>query len=237
MTRRREPRSRLPFVRGLTFDDLPADVVAQAQRCLLDLIGVAASGRQTDAVAHRARFRRRARWAPATGGARLLFDGRRASAGRRRVRGRRDDRRVRRARRPRADQGPRRRRRAAGAARLRGRRKPCDGREFLTCLVLGYEIATRAGIALHATVPDYHCSGRLECARLRGDRRAHARASTRSATRHALGIAEYHGPRSQIMRCIDHPTMVKDGSGWGAHAGRLGGAASRPTASPARRRC
>ncbi|MEM7567943.1 MAG: MmgE/PrpD family protein, partial [Pseudomonadota bacterium] len=35
----------------------------------------------------------------------------------------------------------------------------------------------------------------------------------------ALGIAEYHGPRSPMMRCIDHPTMVKDGSGWGAMAG------------------
>lgn len=30
---------------------------------------------------------------------------------------------------------------------------------------------------------------------------------------------EYHGPRSQMMRCIDFPTMVKDGSGWGAMAG------------------
>ena len=29
-----------------------------------------------------------------------------------------------------------------------------------------------------------------------------------------LGIAEYHGPRSQMMRCIDHPTMLKDGAGW-----------------------
>jgi 2-methylcitrate dehydratase PrpD len=38
-------------------------------------------------------------------------------------------------------------------------------------------------------------------------------------TREALGIAEYHGPRSQMMRCIDHPTMVKDGSGWGCMAG------------------
>lgn len=38
-------------------------------------------------------------------------------------------------------------------------------------------------------------------------------------TRQALGIAEYHGPRSQMMRCIDHPTMVKDGSGWGAMTG------------------
>src|SRR5699024_11605794 len=36
---------------------------------------------------------------------------------------------------------------------------------------------------------------------------------------HAFGTAEFHGPRSQMMRCIDHPTMVKDGSAWGALAG------------------
>ena len=41
----------------------------------------------------------------------------------------------------------------------------------------------------------------------------------RTQTAHAMGIAEYHGPRSQMMRCIDHPTMVKDGSGWGAMCG------------------
>jgi 2-methylcitrate dehydratase PrpD len=34
-----------------------------------------------------------------------------------------------------------------------------------------------------------------------------------------MGIAEYHGPRSQMMRVIDHATMLKDGSGWGAMAG------------------
>ena len=34
-----------------------------------------------------------------------------------------------------------------------------------------------------------------------------------------MGIAEYHGPRSQMMRCIDHPTMLKEGAGWGAMAG------------------
>jgi len=38
------------FVRGLTFADLPADVVAQARRCLLDLIGVAAAGSRTGAA-------------------------------------------------------------------------------------------------------------------------------------------------------------------------------------------
>src|SRR4051812_41273690 len=35
------------FVHGLHFADLPADVVAQAQRCLRDLIGVAAAGSRT----------------------------------------------------------------------------------------------------------------------------------------------------------------------------------------------
>jgi 2-methylcitrate dehydratase PrpD len=37
--------------------------------------------------------------------------------------------------------------------------------------------------------------------------------------REALGIAEYHGPRSQMMRVIDTPTMLHDGSAWGALAG------------------
>ena len=96
--------------------------------------------------------------------------------------------------------------------------KPIDGREFITCLVLGYEIATRAGMALHATARDYHTSGAwnaLGCAAIG----ARMLGLSADATRHALGIAEYHGPRSQMMRCIDHPTMVKDGSGFGALAG------------------
>ncbi|MFQ5611494.1 MAG: hypothetical protein ACE5H9_05120 [Anaerolineae bacterium] len=54
-------------------------------------------------------------------------------------------------------------------------------------------------------------------------------------TRQAMGIAEYHGPRSQMMRCIDHPTMLKDGSGWGAMAGVNAGmlAAQGFTGAPA----
>src|SRR6185295_7629448 len=32
-------------------------------------------------------------------------------------------------------------------------------------------------------------------------------------------IAEYFGPRGQLARVCDSPSMVKDGSGWGAHAG------------------
>lgn len=93
-----------------------------------------------------------------------------------------------------------------------------SGRDFLALLVYGYEIATRAGIALHATSPDYHTSGAWNAlgvaavaARLRG--------FGIEPLHHALGIAEFYGPRSQMMRCIDHPTMLKDGSGWGAMTG------------------
>ncbi len=92
------------------------------------------------------------------------------------------------------------------------------GREALAAIAVGYEIAGRAAIALHATVSDYHTSGAWNAlgvvaltARLRGlDRRQ---------LREALGIAEYHGPRSQMMREIATPTMLHDGSGWGALAG------------------
>jgi 2-methylcitrate dehydratase PrpD len=93
-----------------------------------------------------------------------------------------------------------------------------SGQELLTTLAIGYEVALRAGLALHATACDYHTSGAwnaLGCAAIVARRLG----LCQETTRHALGIAEYHGPRSQMMRCIDHPTMLKDGSGWGAMAG------------------
>lgn len=93
-----------------------------------------------------------------------------------------------------------------------------SGPEALAALVVGYEVAGRAGIALHATVSDYHTSGAWNAlgvaamaARLRG--------LSPAQLREALGIAEYHGPRSQMMREIAHPTMLHDGSGWGGLAG------------------
>ena len=93
-----------------------------------------------------------------------------------------------------------------------------DFGRFLGLAVAGYEIAIRAGIALHASAPDYHTSGAwvaVGAAALGG----HVLGLDEDRFRHALGVAEYHGPRSQMMRCIDHPTMLKDGSGWGAMTG------------------
>ncbi|UYV36073.1 MmgE/PrpD family protein [Rhodobacteraceae bacterium D3-12] len=97
---------------------------------------------------------------------------------------------------------------------------PADlsGGAFLTALAMGYEFGARASVAQHATAPDYHTSGSWGAVTAAAAGARLLKLDSQQ-TRHALGIAEYHGPRSQMMRCIDHPTMVKDGSGWGAMAG------------------
>ena len=65
------------FVRDLAFDELPGDVVRQAQRCLLDLIGVAAVGSRTQAAAIANAFAA-TQLCGLDRDARILFDGRRA---------------------------------------------------------------------------------------------------------------------------------------------------------------
>src|SRR5215475_7802590 len=95
---------------------------------------------------------------------------------------------------------------------------PISGQEALAALVAGYEIGARAGIALHATVTDYHTSGAWNALGVAAVG-ARLRKLTPDQLREALGIAEYHGPRSQMMRVIDVPTMLHDGSAWGALAG------------------
>ncbi len=211
------------FVRRLTFADLPNDVVASTQRCLLDLIGVAAGGSRARAPAIAAAYA--ATQLCSSGcSARILFDGRRAGLAGTAFAGATTidalD----------GHDGHVLTKGHAGAAVLPALlalvdasalgETPArvDGREFLTRLALGYEVATRAGIALHATVPDYHCSGAwnaLGCAAIA----ARHFAFDSATTRHALGIAEYFGPRGQILRACNSPTMVKDGSGWGALVG------------------
>lgn len=208
----------IAFAHQLRYEDLPETVIAQARRCLLDLIGTAIGGHTTELATIIRNHACRMFGAGVGDGARMLLDGRRASAagaalaggmmidsldchdGHVLVKGH------------------------VGVAVLPALLALIDsgcvvnGREFITALVLGYEIATRAGIALHSTVADYHSSGSwntLACAVL-GARLLKLDANQ---TWHALGIAEYHGPRSQIMRVVDNPTMLKDGSGWGAMAG------------------
>ncbi|MBS7537499.1 MmgE/PrpD family protein [Ancylobacter lacus] len=207
------------FIHDLSYADLPAPVAALARRCLLDLIGVAASGRRTDLARIVTNHAARQFGAGEGGSVRMIFDGRRVSPAGAAYAGASlidsfD-----------AHDGHALTKGHAGVAVLpallafwEAENLALDDREVLTSLVIGYEIATRAGIALHASACDYHTSGAwnaLACAALG----ARLLKLSPAQTREALGTAEYHGPRSQMMRCIDHPTMLKDGSGWGALAG------------------
>jgi 2-methylcitrate dehydratase PrpD len=205
------------FVQHLSFANLPDDVVAQARRCLLDLIGVAAAGSRTNAAQIACHYAA-TQSLSADGGARILLDGRRAGAAGAALAGATmidsmD-----------AHDGHVLIKGHVGAAVLPSllafvdAGAACDDRELLTCLVLGYEIGTRAGIALHRTVPDFHCSGAWNAV-ASGAVGGRLLGLGCEQLRHAMGIAEYWGPRGQIMRICDRPSMVKDGSGWGAHAG------------------
>ena len=204
------------FIHDTDWEALPAAVRHQAPRCLLDTVGAAIAGRQTplSRIAHdfaAAVFAGR--------GARLWLDGREVSPpGAALAAGMTIDALD-------IHDGYNLTKGHAGAAAvpaalatlsLAG--ETVSGRELLAALVVGYEIALRAGLALHATACDYHTSGAWNAL---GSAAITARrlGLDGAQTRHALGTAEYYGPRSPMMRCIDFPTMVKDGSGWGAMAG------------------
>lgn len=208
------------FLQNLRYDGLSPIVRQQALRCLADLVATAAAGSRTQLAAVIGRHAQRhfsaapdgPRARPLLGGAPvspsgaalvggMMIDAIDAHDGHRLTKGH-----VGCALLP------------ALAAVLESTGREVSGAEFLSLLVAGYEIGTRAGIALHAMAPDYHTSGAwsaVNCAALG----AHLLGADGAQFEHAVGIAEYHGPRSQMMRGVDHPTMLKDGSGWGAMAG------------------
>ncbi|MFK7752030.1 MAG: MmgE/PrpD family protein [Sedimentitalea sp.] len=201
------------FIHALRWSDLPAAIRRQSELCVLDLIGVAAGAHDLDL----SRIIRDHAADTFGGSQALMFDGRAASpAGVALAAGMSID----------ALDGHDGYNPAKGhigcplfpAALTLGMQAGVSGADFLAAIVLGYEFGARAAVAQHASVPDYHTSGSWGAVTA-------AAAGARllqlppDQTRHALGIAEYHGPRSQMMRCIDHPTMLKDGAGWGAMTG------------------
>ena len=93
-----------------------------------------------------------------------------------------------------------------------------SGPEFLTALVVGYELAIRAGLIRHALYSTYHSSGSW------GAIAAAAAAGKLLGLddltlRHAMGTAEYHAPIAPMMKGIETPSMGKDSIGWGAMVG------------------
>jgi 2-methylcitrate dehydratase PrpD len=207
------------FALETRFEDLPLSTVNRVQDLILDLIGVSAAARDITASSiARATAVRMFNTIRPEDSARMLFDGQTASrAGAAYAGATQIDSLD-------AHDGFSEAKGHAGCGLLPAvlafidREPDFKGRDFLTAMVIGYELASRAGVALHATVPDYHTSGAWVApavaalgVRIQG--------GNSETLRQALGIAEYHGPRSQMMREIDNPTMLHDGSGWGSMVG------------------
>ncbi|MCA1848854.1 MAG: MmgE/PrpD family protein, partial [Actinobacteria bacterium] len=206
------------FARTVRWEDLPADVRLQVIRCALDLCGAAVAGSRTEAAQTAAAY---ALYAHATGPSTIigtgasstpvgaaLANGFAASAldiddGYRPVKGH-----------PGAVVFP--------AVLAAAEEAKSSGVGFLTALVVGYEVAMRAGRVLHSLYDFYHGSGAWApigaaagVARLLG--------CDAEQTWHALGIAEFHAAMTPEMRSVDHPSMLKDGIGWGAMVGNASG--------------
>lgn len=203
----------LDFLHRLQFEGLPDAVTHQAKRCLLDTLGVAIGG-------HAMKLSQIARDHAAEdmpGSFPMLFDNRTASqCGAAMAAGMMTDSLD-------GHDGWNPAKGHIGATLLSGllgfaHDQNLTGAEFLAAWTAGYELGGRFAIAQHGTCPDYHTSGSWGAVAVAA---AGAKLLNvdRDVTRHALGIAEYHGPRSQMMRCIDYPTMLKDGAGWGALCG------------------
>ncbi|WP_136439531.1 MmgE/PrpD family protein [Pacificoceanicola onchidii] len=221
----------IDFALNTQFEDLPEQVISNAVRGLTDTLGVAVAASRTE-LSRIIKDHVLEHFAAGTGAGALLWqDGRRVSpAGAALANGMTTDALD-------AHDGSKPTKGHVGCgvvAAALATTEGCSGPELLTRIAIGYEIGTRAGIALHASAKDYHTSGAwvaLACAAIT----ARALGLNAGQTRDAVGIAEYHGPRSPMMRCIDHPTMVKDGSGWGAMAGVSAGYLARDgfTGAPA----
>ena len=91
----------------------------------------------------------------------------------------------------------------------------CSGKQFLSALVVGYEVGICSGLIRHARYETYHSSGSWGA--LAGAAAAGKIMGLDSTTlRNALGTAEYHAPIAPMMKGIATPSMVKDSIGWGA---------------------
>ncbi|MBI5580801.1 MAG: MmgE/PrpD family protein [Deltaproteobacteria bacterium] len=205
------------FIRDLSWTEIPVNVQHQAKRCLLDTMGALLAGTATPVAGIMADV---ARTQFGGNDATILVRGDRVSAagavlangfaqngldiddGCRLVKGH-----------PGACVLPV----ALTAAEMM---PTCTGADFLTALVVGYEIGIRAGLIRHATYAAYHSSGSWGA--LAGAAAAGRILDLDDTTlRQALGTAEYHAPIAPMMKGIVTPCMGKDSIGWGAMTAML----------------
>ncbi|MDX2453468.1 MmgE/PrpD family protein [Desulfosarcina sp.] len=207
----------IDFTLKTRWDDLPEAVQHQAKRCFMDTLGAMVAGSQTPVAAI---MRKTAREQFGGDQATIMVSGERVSAagaalangffgnaldiddGYRNIKGH-----------PGACALPP----LLAAAELSG---GCSGQEFLTALVVAYELGIRAGVIRHATYEVYHSSGSWGA--IAGAAAAGRLIKlTEEQLFHAMGAAEYHAPIAPMMKGIDTPAMGKDSIGWGCMVAML----------------
>ena len=209
------------FAANLRYDILNEDILRVLRRSLLDTIGVAAIGSQSKMAQISSQTARIMFGSTPTSSARCLFDGNIVSAAGAAMAGAMTIDSVD------GHDGSSPCKGHAGSAIFPALFALADGKGFTgqdlaTYLALAYEISYRAGLTQHDTCADYHTSGAWTAIGVAA-MTARILGCEETQINEAAGIGEYHGPRSQMMRCIDHPTMVRDGVGWGAPTGITAG--------------
>ena len=202
------------FIAGIEYASLPTEVIRQAKRCLLDLIGVTLAGTLTRAGRMVGDIAREMGGKPEATIACLrekvpvptavlvnttlaasldLDDGCRLVKGH-----------------PGSFVIP-----AALALCERDRR---SGKDCLAAIAAGYEIGIRAGMVTHAWYHHYHSSGSWGGMGTFAAM-AHLLRLDRSQIFNGLGIAEFHGTIAPALRHAEAPSMLKGAAGWGAFSG------------------
>lgn len=101
-----------------------------------------------------------------------------------------------------------------------GIRAGASYKEFLTSMVVGYEVAIRAGLALHKYYNFYHGTGSWGAFGVAAGVGRLLKVD-RAVLSNALGIADYQGPLAPVMRIVEIPSMNKDGIAWGSITGAM----------------
>ncbi len=100
-----------------------------------------------------------------------------------------------------------------------GEQVGASGQALLEALVVGYEVAIRAGRCWHDQHREIYQADGSWGAIASAAAAARLLGLDREQIQHALGIADYFAPNAPMMRAVDHPAMVKHAIGWGAMSG------------------
>jgi len=202
----------IKFILEIDWCDLPAEVQHQSKRCLMDTMGALLAGSKTPVGAIMSRV---ATEQFSGNQATILVDGKQASASGAALANGFSCNALD------IDDGYRMIKGHPGACILpvilaaSEMVSSCSGSQFLTALIIGYELGIRAGLIRHALYQTYHSSGSWGA--VSGAAAAGKILGLNAKTLyHAMGTAEYHAPIAPMMKGIATPSMGKDSIGWGA---------------------